>query len=124
MSLYAVAASDLARILTANRGGFGVPITLTSPEENSQILTGRISDIGRFIDPSTGEAIAGRKVTVFLSTPQINIGIPTGDILDDEKPWLVTFAAPPSVQENTYRIVDTAPDSLGIVICNCEIYEC
>lgn len=70
MNLIAQAESDLAFTLEDSINGFGVDFIIVDPDKNEYELTGQTTDIGFFIDPSTGIGVEGRyaEVTFRLSS--------------------------------------------------------
>jgi hypothetical protein len=64
MSIIDIAESDLSFILEDSDDGFGVPITVTLPDQTTKVINGQSTDIGLLIDPSTGVGVRGRNCEV------------------------------------------------------------
>lgn len=123
MNMYAQAAADTKAILEDSASGFGVPMTLTAPDGNTQQITGMAADIGNTIDPETGLNIAGRSAHVSLPTASLTIGTPKGVPEEDASPWLVEFQLPGETTLQKFRIFETMPDRLGVIVCFVEVWE-
>lgn len=127
MSLRQQAASDLVSIMSDITGGFGWPITVTTPAGLSAVITGFSSDIGEAIDPQTGMLIASRKASVALPVASlVAAGITTlpAAIADSSrKPWVIQFADVGG-HPHTFSVKHSMPDrALGIVTCILELYR-
>jgi hypothetical protein len=64
MNLVTQAEADLSFTLEDKDNGFGVAITLIDELANSYEVNAQTTDVGFFIDPTTGEGVAGRQVTI------------------------------------------------------------
>lgn len=64
MNLIEQAESDLSFTLEDSVNGFGVDFILVDSAKNEYELTGQTTDIGFFIDPSTGVGVNGRYAEV------------------------------------------------------------
>jgi len=117
MNIYAQAAADTKAILEDSASGFGVPMTLTAPNGDTQQITGMAADIGNTIDPETGQNIAQRSAHVSLPTESLTIGRPYGVPDEAESPWLVEFQLPGESSPQTFKIFETMPDRLGVLVC-------
>lgn len=117
MSLYDQASADTQAILEDSAAGFGLSMTLTAPDGNTQAITGHGADIGNTIDPETGQNIAGRQVHVSLPLAALTIGRPEGVQDEDSDPWLVEVQLPGNAAPKTYKIFETLPDQLGVLVC-------
>lgn len=122
-NLYTLASSDLKLILEDSATGFGVPMTLTSPDGETQEITGMASDIGLTLDPETGQNISARTAHVTLPTAALTIGRPKGvpDVL--MQPWLVEFQLPGESSPVKFKINESMPDRLGCIVCFIELWE-
>ncbi len=125
MSLRAQAAADLAAIHADTVGGFGWPITVTSPAGVSAALTGLSTDVHTTIDPETGVAVAGRRASVSLARAHLiaaGLGEPRGIGDRDAKPWRVTFDDVNGAT-HTFKVLEALPDrALGSVVCILEAW--
>jgi hypothetical protein len=125
MGLRDIAEADLAFILEDADTGFGWPITVTDPDENSAELTGFSNDIAQVIDPETGQAVSGRLATATLrisSLTAAGFSMPQGIADTSVKPWLITFN---DINGNsfTFKILQSNPDrAIGVVSLVLEIY--
>ena len=119
-NLYAQAAADTKAILEDSASGFGVPMVLTNPDGVTQNITGHAADIGNTIDPETGQNISGRIVHVSLPTESLTIGRPRGVPDEGSSPWLVELQLPGEEQPQTFKIFESMPDRVGIIVCFCE----
>lgn len=117
MGMYAQAAADTKAILEDSATGFGVPMVLTAPNGSTQTITGMAADIGNTIDPETGQTIAGRTAHVSLPTESLTLGRPEGVPEEAASPWLVEFQLPGETSPQTFRIFETMPDRLGVLVC-------
>ncbi len=102
------------------------PVTVTNPAGTELDLEGFTQDIGRNIDPETGQIISGRLVTVALPMAPLeyeNFGIPTGVQDPNGKPWLIEFDNMNGVH-SVYKVKHADPDhTIGSVVCFLENYE-
>jgi hypothetical protein len=125
VSLRQQAAADL-RLIVEDPGGFGTPITVTSPDGVTAVLVGNAADIDVTIDPETGQAVKGRKITVALTLASLaaaGLGIPSGTEDGTVKPWLVTYADALGATR-TYKVAEALPDrELPLVVCVLESYR-
>lgn len=126
MSLRDQAASDLLGILEDSSGGFGWPLTITSPEGASAAITGFSTDIGTTIDPETGALVAARRASVAIPIARLTahgLAIPRGIADQSARPWVVTFADIEGASR-TYKVSQAMPDrALGVVTCMLEAYK-
>ncbi len=122
-NLYALAAADTKAILEDSAGGFGVPMVLTAPDGSTQNITGMAADIGNTIDPETGQNISGRAAHVSLPTASLTIGTPVGVPDELVSPWLVQLQLPGETTPQTFRIFETMPDRLGVLVCFIDIWS-
>lgn len=113
MNLRSLAALDHARILSDGVDGFGWPIIVTNPEGVMVVTTGFASDVGEVVDPQTGLAVLGRRVTVQLLPGPIR-ELAMGEIRavaeGDRKPWLVRFTDIHN-RGRTYKVAAVHPDN-------------
>ena len=125
MSLREQAETDLSAILSDGVTGFGWPITVTDPAGLSAPLTGFSNDIAQVIDPSTGQVVSGREVSVALSISALTAAgftIPQGIVDSASKPWVVAFTDINGTP-GTFKIRSSDPDrALGVVVCMLELY--
>lgn len=123
MSLLDQASSDFQAILT-DEEGFGTRMTLTRPDSVTQEVTGFAADIGQEIDPETGVAVSGRTIHASLPLGDLAaIGRPHGVGDSTSRPWLVTMRLPSASGPETFKVVRTMPDRVGILVCILELYE-
>lgn len=126
MSLLAEAALDLRSFLEDVDHGFGVRVSVVSPDQVQATVTGYSADVGRSMDPETGLAVSGRMAHITVPTAQMleSFGeIPDGSPDSSQKPWLATVSLPGHPEEQTFRIFRTEPDKLGCIVCYLEAYE-
>lgn len=119
MGLLETAAADLAEILSDDVGGFAVPIKVVDPNNRKATIKGLATDIGLTINPDTGQAVAGQKISIALplrSLTAAGLGEPTGIADSNSRFWKVTLTMPTGV-EHTYKITSTMPDKLGVIVC-------
>ena len=125
MGLREIAAADL-RIILEDTDGFAWPITISDPNQVSADLLGFSNDISQAIDPQTGEAVAGRFVSVALPIAALvaaGLGMPRGIADGSGKPWVVTFN---DILGNStvWKIIAANPDrAIGVVTCTLESYR-
>lgn len=125
MNLRDLAALDHAAILSDGADGFGWPVVVVAPSGQMAITTGFTSDVGEVIDPQSGMAVIGRRVTVqLLPGPIKTAGL--GDVRaiadGNSKPWLVRFADVHGVGR-TYKVMAVYPDQvLGSIRCDLESF--
>lgn len=123
--LRAQAEIDLGMIMEDDTGGFGYPITLTTPGGTVCNMIGLSDDISQSINAETGEIVSGRQASIALRTSTIDskgIDRPVGVIDGSKKPWLVAFD---DINGNTatFKIMQTWPDrALGLIVCILEGY--
>lgn len=126
MGLLETAAADLLGILSdASGGGFAVPIMIVAPDARTVTINGLATDIGLTIDPQTGAAVSGRKVSVALpirSLDTAGIGQPCGISDRNSAPWLVKLTLPTG-GEQTFKVSSSEPDKLGCLVCFLESFE-
>jgi len=119
------AEADLAGILE-DPLGFGWPIVLTDPNTNVRSFTGFSNDIAQVIDPETGVAVNGRRISVALRTSSIiasGLSLPRGVPRENTRPWVVSFADLAG-KVSKFKVVESDPDrTLGVVILHLELYE-
>lgn len=125
MNLRTLASLDHAAILSDSESGFGWPVIVTNPAGVSASTVGFTSDVGEVVDPQTGLAVMGRRVTVQLLPGPIQVA-GLGDIRaiadGSQKPWIVRFADAYGVARN-YKVMAVYPDSvLGSYRCELEAY--
>jgi hypothetical protein len=125
VSLLDLAAADLRTIVEDASGGFAVPVTVIDPNGDSVVLNGLQNDVAYTIDPETGLAVSGRRVSVTLSLVSLEeagLGQPCGIPDKSRKPWRMMFTAPTGA-EQTFKVVDALPDKLGCLVCILEVYR-
>jgi hypothetical protein len=119
------AEADLAFTLE-DPAGFGWPITVTNPAGTAKSLVGSSGDIGRTIDPETGQAVAGREahVTLRISTLEgLGLGIPSAVADKSSKPWRITFDDIGGTA-HTFKVAAVMPDRMiGVVVCMLQVYQ-
>ena len=126
MSLRQQIESDLGFILEDSVFGFGWPLTVTDPGENSAEFVGFSADIPQVIDPDTGQAISGRLASVTLRTSSLSaagLGWPKGISDPESKPWVIEFD---DINGSPYKfkVAESNPDrALGVITCLLEAYE-
>lgn len=115
MGLHDQAELDLGQVLESETD-WGVPITLTNPAgfSGSEALTGSSQDIGRLIDPDTGQGVSGRQATVELRLSSLTAAgfteLPLAIADTALKPWVVGFAG------LTFKVKESHPDRTSGVI--------
>jgi len=126
MSLREQAAADLTSIVEDADGGFGWPITVTSPTGATAALTGLSTDVHYSIDPETGQAVSGRTASVALriaSLTAAGLGTPVNVPETDRFPWRVTFDDIDGTS-HTFKVAESQPDrAIGVVVCRLEAYQ-
>ena len=120
------AEADLAETMEDATNGFGLFVTLQSPEGLSAALVGLTTDISFVIDPETGVAVSGRTASVTLRISSIVeagfAGLPRAIANPTEKPWVVVFADIGGTA-HTFKVRESNPDrALGVVVCILEVY--
>ncbi len=125
MGLRDRAEQDLAVILEDDVGGFGWPITITSPKGDVGDLIGSSNDIAQVIDPDTGVAVSGRSASIALRISSLlaqGLEIPRGIADGQSKAWIVDFKDI-NGQSYKFKVAKSNPDrGLGIVTCILEPY--
>lgn len=125
MSLRQQAAADLESIVEDADGGFGWPISVTSPEGVTVELTGLSTDVAETIDPETGQAVGGRTASVALRIDALSaagMGIPVNVPDRNRSPWLVEFDDIHGTSHR-FKVVESRPDrAIGLVVCMLEAY--
>jgi hypothetical protein len=123
VNLRELAALDHAAIVSDVAAGFGLLVTVTNPEGVSLTMGALASDVGEVIDPQSGMAIDGRRVTVqLLPGPLAAAGMGEVRLVADgfAKPWLVRFADVHGVPR-TFKVIEIFPDRyLGSIRCRLE----
>ncbi len=115
MGLRDEAAIDAKTILEDATSGFACPLTLTSPAGVETELFGSETDVGQTIDPDTGQAVAGRRVSVAVAMSSLP-AMPSAVAASDAKPWLVSFEDIVGTP-GTWKVIDVLPDrALGVVV--------
>jgi hypothetical protein len=122
MGLRATAAADAKAILEDAAGGFGWPLTLTSPAGVESAHTGFATDVVESIDPETNVLVSSRRASVavsLLSLAELPVAVPERE----RRPWLVTFADITGAVL-TWKVVEVKPDrALGVVVLMLETYR-
>lgn len=128
MSLRGLAERHLALTIEDGAGGFGWPITLTSPAGVATAMTGQSVDISAVIDPDTGQLISGRQASVALRIASIPPAVVTAEGLprnvpdDTSKPWRVTFDDINGVTHE-FKVKASLPDrTIGLTVLTLEAY--
>lgn len=115
MSLVTKSKEDFKRF-TTNSAHFGEPVTLVDPAGTRVDVVGFFNDIGKLIDPDTGQDVSGRLKSVVISTMDLG-EIPRGLMGTTTPPWRVEIAGIP------YKIFRTMPDrGMECVILLLEVY--
>lgn len=126
MGLSEVAAADLRAILEDDVGGFGVAITVTSPDGVSAVINGFTTRITEEIDPETGIAVTGTKAHALLHVDSLaaaGLGVPKGVADGSIKPWRIAFADATGATR-VYKVQASMPDDkFGLVRCILEAYK-
>ena len=126
MSLRAQAAADARTILEDAVTGFGVAITLTSPEGVIAVLTGHATDISQTLDPETGQAVAGRQASIAVPISALTaagLDLPKHVASAKQRPWVVEF---PDVNGNVqkWKVREAMPDrEIGLTVCMLEFWR-
>ena len=121
MSLAAIAAADLIRILN----GDGACVTLQAPDGRTAEFRANTQDISHAIDPQTGMIVSGRTATVAISQSDLRAMnmAPVGVADSKVKPWVVRFAETVGGAEHVFKVASTKPDrTIGVVILILESY--
>ena len=125
MGLRAQAVLDAQAILEST-DDFGVTLTITDPAGESAEVVGYSADVHVLMDPGTGVAVSGRKISaaVHMNTLQAaGLDVPVGVPDKGGKPWRVSFADALGKQQ-TFKVVSNDPDRvLGIVVLWLEVYK-
>jgi hypothetical protein len=105
--------------------GFAWPIRVLDPDGQQAQLKGLTNDISMTIDPDTGMAVSGRKVSVALAIRDLReagLEIPVAIADGARKPWAVEFN---DIDGRPYRmkIAEVIPDRNGIVVCMLELLK-
>lgn len=123
MGIRAQAALDARAIVEDATDGFGWAVTVISPAGVSRELTGLTTDIGRAIDPETGQAVSGRHASVVLSIAALEeagLEIPKGIADGSSKPWIVEFADTDG-NAQSFKVSASRPDrAIGLVTLHLE----
>lgn len=123
MNLRELAALDHIAIVSDVASGFGLQVTVTNPAGVSLTMGALASDVGEVIDPQSGMAVDGRRVTVqLLPGPLAAAGMGEPRVIadGDSKPWLVRFSDVHGVPR-TFKIIEIFPDRyLGSIRCALE----
>jgi len=126
VSLRNQAAADLLAILEDSAGGFGWPITVTSPEGVTASLVGFSNDVAQVIDPETGIAVSGRVASVALAIASLTaagLGLPRAIADGERRPWRVAFNDIGGTA-HSFKVNEAMPDrAIGIVTCTLEAYK-
>jgi len=121
MSLIDVMRADVQTILNDKDTGAAVQIFITDPSGTREEFTGFSNDIGLLIDPDTGQAVSGRKVTVAVSMidlQAVSFSNPQAIPDEDSDPWIIEF------EGNFFRVTSSEPDrTLQLVTCTLEGYK-
>ena len=128
MGLRAQAELDLAQTLESETD-WGVEFTLTDPTgfTGTAALFGASGDIGRLVDPDTGQGVTGRHATLLVriaSLQAAGFGLLPEDISDGAaRPWLVSFLGV-STPSQLYKVKQAHPDrTLGVVSLVLTFYQ-
>lgn len=126
MGLRQQAATDLRAIVEDGATGFGWPVTVVDPLGATATVTGRATDIGYAIDPSTGTIVRGRKASVALTIASLTaagLDMPYAVADSISKPWRVTTADASGTQF-TYAVLESIPDrAAGLVVLILEAFQ-
>ena len=104
MNLNQIAESDLSFILEDSDNGFGYEFILIDGDDNEYEITGRVNDIGFFVDLESGLAVTGRncEITIRISSidtmPQKNWKCIYTDTNDNE--YTLFVAVSPKVDRS------------------------
>ncbi len=96
-----------------------MPITVVDPNNRKATINGLAADIGFTINPETGQAVSGQKVSIALPLRALaaaGLGEPVGIADSSSRFWKVTLTMPTGV-EHTYKVESTMPDKLGCIVC-------
>lgn len=126
MGLREQAAADLVTILEDTADGFGWPITVTDPDQNSATLSGFSTDVSQTIDPQTGQLVSGRLASVALpiaSLTAAGLGLPANVSDGSRNPWVIRFNDTAGT-EHVWKVSEAMPDrALGVIVCLLEPYK-
>lgn len=110
MNLNVIAESDLSFTLEDSINGFGVTLIFIDGELNRYQLNTQTLDIGFFIDPQTGVAVAGRQIEITMRISTLNTlggGYPG-------KSWSVEYIDT-NGQTWNLKVIENRPDrKLGV----------
>ena len=125
MSLLAQATTDFKSIVEDDVGGFGWPITVTSPAGVAFAVKGLQNDISELIDPETNQLVVGRLAAIAVELGQfIASGGPMPTYVSEEKskPWLVAFVDVGGTA-HTFKVRESRPDrTVNALVLILEMY--
>jgi hypothetical protein len=123
MGIREQAALDARTIIEDSTDGFGWPVTVISPAGLSRSLTGLTTDIGRTIDPETGQAVSARHASATLSIAALTeagLAIPQGVADASSKPWIIEFEDTAGNMQS-FKVSASLPDrAVGLVVLHLE----
>lgn len=111
MNLRDQAATLARRFLENSSSGFGVDVTIHTPEGQPIAITGFLNDIAQALDPQTGALVAGRTQTLTVSIKpftELGIELPRGIADRKAKPWRVTWTD--ARGEHVRKVSEARPD--------------
>lgn len=115
-----------AQAILESTSDFGVTLTITDPDGVSADVTGYSADIHLLMDPGTGQAVSGRRISAAVHMNTLvaaGLGLPVGVAEQAAKPWRVRFADARGAPQ-TFKVVSSEPDRVtGIVVLWLEIHR-
>ncbi len=128
MGLRAQAELDLGQTLESP-ADWGVAFTLADPVgfTGTEPLFGASGDIGRLVDPDTGQGVTGRHATLTVRIASLQAAgfaeLPEGIADGAARPWVVGFPGA-STPSQLYKVKQAHPDrTLGVVSMVVEFYR-
>lgn len=112
MNLLKIAESDLSFTLEDSETGFGIDLTFIDQDLNEYKVTGKISDIGFFIDLQSGVGVSGRTCELTIRISSLTEY--------PKKSWKCIYTDTNGNEWNCY-VADVKPDrTLGIYLITLE----
>jgi hypothetical protein len=113
-----------AQAILENTNEFGVELTVTNPAGASAAVKGYSADVHLLMDPGTGQAVTGRKISCALhmrSLVAAGLDTPVGVSDPSAKPWRVAFADSAG-ESQIFKVVASEPDRvLGVLVLWLEV---
>lgn len=126
MNIREIAELDLANTLEDAINGFGIPATVTNPDEVSAVLKIQSGDAHLLFDPDTEVSISNRVAHASVRIASLNaagLGIPRAQPDQSANPWLFEFSDA-NGNSRKFTVSESKPDrTLGIVTIILELME-